>query len=130
MYSKTTKKIIAVISCVLVLCFAFAGCAMTGTTADGATADSATTTSSMLTTILPLVLLFAIFYFFMIRPENKKKKKVEEMRNSLSVGDKITTIGGIVGEIVSVSSDKITIETGEDRVRVQFAKWAISNKDK
>ena len=130
MYSKTTKKIIAVISCVMVLCFAFAGCAMTGTTADGATADSATTTSSMLTTILPLVLLFAIFYFFMIRPENKKKKKVEEMRNSLSVGDKITTIGGIVGEIVSVSSDKITIETGEDRVRVQFAKWAISNKDK
>ena len=73
-----------------------------------------------------IVVLIAVFYFFMIRPENKKKKKAEEMRNSLSVGDKITTIGGMVGKVVDISGDLITFETGEDRVRVQVTKWAIS----
>ena len=78
------------------------------------------------TGIIMIVLLFAVFYFFLIRPENKKKKKAEEMRNSLSVGDKITTIGGMVGKIVDVSGDLITFETGEDRVRIQVTRWAIS----
>ena len=70
--------------------------------------------------------MLVVFYFFLIRPENKKKKKAEEMRNSLSVGDKITTIGGMVGKIVDISGDLITFETGEDRVRIQVTKWAIS----
>ena len=125
--NSTTKRIIAVVSCFVVICLMFAGCA------PAATGDSATTTSStssMLTTILPIVVLFAVFYFFMIRPENKKKKKVEEMRKSLSAGDEVVTIGGIKGKIVSVSNDSITFETGEDRVRIQVAKWAISNKGK
>ena len=76
--------------------------------------------------IIMIVLLFAVFYFFLIRPENKKKKKAEEMRNNLSVGDKITTIGGMVGKIVDISGDLITFETGEDRVRILVTKWAIS----
>ena len=76
--------------------------------------------------------MLVVFYFVLIRPENKKKKKAEEMRNNLSVGDKITTIGGMVGKIVDVSGDLITFETGEDRVRIQVTKWAISmnNMDK
>ena len=79
---------------------------------------------------LPFLLMFVVIYFFMIRPENKKKKKIEEMRSSLGNGDKVTTIGGIMGEIVSTAGDSITIETGEDRVRIKVAKWAISRKDK
>ena len=72
--------------------------------------------------IIMLVAMFAIFYFMIIRPENKKKKKTEEMRNSLSLGDEITTIGGIIGKIVQITEDTITFETGEDRVRLQTKK--------
>ena len=68
--------------------------------------------------IIMLVLMFAIFYFLIIRPENKKKKKTDEMRNSLTIGDEITTIGGLTGKIVQVTEDTITFETGEDRVRI------------
>ena len=78
------------------------------------------------TSIIMIVALVAVFYFFIIRPENKKKKKLQEMRGSLSVGDDITTIGGIVGKVVSCNNEMVTFETGEDRVRVQVAKWAIS----
>ena len=80
--------------------------------------------------ILMIVIMFAVFYFFMIRPENKKKKKAEEMRNSLSLGDEIITIGGMIGKIVQITEDTITFETGEDRVRIQIKKWAISTTAK
>ena len=73
--------------------------------------------------------MIAIFYFMMIRPENKRKKEAEEMRNSLSVGDRITTIGGIVGVIVNIKEDKFVIETGADQVRIEFCKWALSTND-
>lgn len=80
--------------------------------------------------ILMFVVLIVVFYFFLIRPENKKKKKLEEMRSQLNVGDEITTIGGMVGKIVNIKDDLITFETGEDRVRVQVTKWAISTTGK
>jgi len=80
--------------------------------------------------IIMIVVMVGIFYFFMIRPESKKKKKLAEMRSNLSVGDTITTIGGIYGKVVSISDDKITFETSEDRVRVQIAKWAVSTVGK
>ena len=83
-------------------------------------------TNGSITSILFFVVLIAVFYFFLIRPENKKKKQLQEMRNSLNVGDTITTIGGIVGKIVSINGELITFETGEDRVRMQVTKWAIS----
>ena len=76
--------------------------------------------------IIMIVRLFGVFYFFLIRPENKKKKKLQEMRTNLQVGDQIITIGGIVGKIVSIKDDMITFETGEDRVRLQTMRWAIS----
>ena len=78
--------------------------------------------------ILILVVFFLIMYFIMIRPEKKKQKKIEAMRNALTVGDEIVTIGGIMGVVVNVTEDNITIETGEDKVRVKFKKWAVSSK--
>ena len=80
--------------------------------------------------ILMIVIMFAVFYFFVLRPESKKKKKAEEMRNSLSLGDEIITIGGMIGKIVQITEDTITFETGEDRVRIQIKKWAISTTAK
>lgn len=79
-------------------------------------------------TIGMIIFMIVIFYFFIIRPENKKKKQMTELRNSLSVGDEITTIGGIIGTICAVKDNSVVIETGADRVRVEFSKWAIGSK--
>ena len=78
--------------------------------------------------IVLLVLMFALLYFFMIRPENKRKNQAQAMRDSLTVGDEITTIGGIIGTICAVKENTIVIETGADRVRIEFTKWAVSTK--
>ena len=78
-------------------------------------------------TILMLIVMVAIMYFLMIRPENKRKKKAQEMRDSLKKGDVITSIGGIIGRIVSVGKDTIVIETSDDRVRMELTKWAVSS---
>ena len=84
---------------------------------------------SLASTVIMLALMFAIFYFMLIRPENKRKKEAEQMRSSVKVGDHITTIGGIVGVVVNVKDEKFVIETGADQVRVEFAKWALSTND-
>ena len=78
-------------------------------------------------TIVMIVVLVAMMYFMMIRPENKRKKKAQEMRDSLKKGDIVTSIGGIVGKIVAVQKDTIVIETSDDRVRVELTKWAVSS---
>ena len=93
------------------------------------TADASTATGGLggMSSILFLVISFVVFYFFLIRPENKRKKKLTEMRNNISIGDEIVTIGGILGKVVQVTEDTITFETGEDRVRMQVTKWAISS---
>ncbi len=83
----------------------------------------------MWTSLLMFVPLIAIIYFFMIRPENKRKKKAKQMRDELIVGDEITTIGGIVGRIVSIKDDELTIESGADKSRFRIKKWAISTKE-
>ena len=80
-----------------------------------------------MSSILFLVIIFVVFYFFLIRPENKRKKQLNEMRSNISLGDEIVTIGGIMGKVVQVTEDTITFETGEDRVRLQVTKWAISS---
>ena len=89
---------------------------------------AATGAGSMLPSILMIVVMIGVMYFLLIRPENKKKKAAEEMRSSLKVGDEITTIGGIVGTVCAVKDKTIVLETGADRVRVEFTKWAISSK--
>ena len=85
--------------------------------------------ASMMSLMLPLVLMIALMYFLMIRPENKRKKQAEEMRNSLKKGDQITTIGGIIGKIVQVTDENIVIETSDDRVRMELTKWAVSTNN-
>ena len=75
--------------------------------------------------IVILVAMIAVFYFMIIRPEKKKKKEEEQLRNSLKEGDKITTIGGIIGKIVDIKDDNIVIETSADRVRMELAKWSV-----
>lgn len=80
--------------------------------------------------IIMIGMMVAIFYFFMIRPEKKRKAALQSMREALSAGDTVTTIGGIIGKVVSIDGDKVTFETGEDRVRVQIAKWAVSTVGK
>ncbi len=79
----------------------------------------------MLLSFAPFILIFAVMYFLMIRPQKKKQKEEQQMRNNLRVGDELTTIGGIKGRVVSIKDDTITIESGADRTKVQFAKWAI-----
>lgn len=113
------SKLISIIGLVALACLSFTGCSSTGA-ADGSGAAGG------VSSIIMLVVIVAVFYFFMIRPENKKRKQQEQMRNELAVGDKITTIGGIVGKIVELNGDLITFETGEDRVRLQVTKWAVS----
>ena len=76
--------------------------------------------------LIMLVVLIAVFYFLLIRPENKRKKQAQAMRDSLKKGDVITTIGGIIGKVVMVNGDTLVIETSEDRVRLEITKWAIS----
>ena len=93
--------------------------------------DTAATTTDggMGGMLLMLAAMVAIFYFMLIRPENKRKKEAEQLRSSVKVGDKITTIGGIVGTVVDVKSDKFVIETGADQVRIEFEKWALSTNE-
>lgn len=84
----------------------------------------------MMSILIFLVPMILIMYLMVYRPESKRKKKAEEMRNSLSLGDEITTIGGLTGKIVQITEDTITFETGEDRVRIQTKKWAIQTTAK
>lgn len=93
------------------------------------TTETVNPAGSGMTTIIMLVVMIAVFYFMMIRPENKRKKEAEAMRSALKVGDKITTIGGIMGTVVDVKDDKFVIETSADRVRIEFQKWALSTNE-
>ena len=123
---KKLGRVLALALTVSLLCLSLTGCATAGTAADGTT----TSAGGGYSMIIMFVVLIAVFYFFLIRPENKKKKQLQEMRDGLSVGDSVTTIGGIMGKIVSIKDDTITFETSEDRVRIQVTKWAISSVGK
>ena len=82
--------------------------------------------AGMGSTIVMLLVMVAIFYFMLIRPENKRKKEAEQMRSSIKKGDKITTIGGIIGTVVDLKENSIVIETSADQVRMELAKWSVS----
>ena len=81
--------------------------------------------AGMLVSFAPLILIFVVMYFLMIRPQKKRQKEEQKMRNSLRVGDELTTIGGIKGRVLSVKEDTFVLETGNDRTKMQFEKWAI-----
>lgn len=88
-------------------------------------ATEASSTSSSLMMIVPMILIFALMYFMMIRPQKKQQKLEQEMRNNLKIGDEITTIGGIMGRIVTVKDDSLIIETGADRNKMKITRWAV-----
>lgn len=73
------------------------------------------------------ILLLVIFYFLLIAPQRKKEKKIKEMRQNLKVGDEIVTIGGLVGKITAIKDDILTIETGADKVKLKFTRWAVAS---
>ena len=93
------------------------------------TTTGAAPTGGMTAMIPMLLIMLGVFYFMMIRPENKRKKEAENMRSSVKKGDHITTIGGIVGVVVDVKENNIVIETSADQVRMELTKWAISTND-
>ena len=82
-----------------------------------------------LSSVILVVVMFAMLYFFMIRPENKRKKEAQVLRDSLAVGDEVTSIGGITGTVCAVKENTVVIETGADRVRIELTKWAISSRN-
>ena len=79
---------------------------------------------------LPLVILIAVMYFLMIRPQRKKDKAINEMRRSLTVGDEIVTIGGIVGKIVKTKDETIVVQVGSERIKLEMMRWAVSSVTK
>ena len=93
------------------------------------TATTPNPTADLLSMLPMFAIMIALFYFMLIRPENKRKKEAEKMRSELKNGDRVTTIGGICGVVVDVKSDKFVIETGADQVRVEFAMCALSTNE-
>lgn len=86
-------------------------------------------TMMMLIQLVPLVLVFIIFYFMLIRPQKKRERQVAQMRSKIEVGDEIVTVGGIIGLVVSLREDTVVIETGNDRSKVRVARWAIQQNN-
>jgi len=82
-----------------------------------------------LISLLPMILILAVMYFLLLRPQKKREKEVQNMRNSLQVGDEITTAGGIVGRIVSLREDTLVIETGSDRSKIRIKRWAVQSSE-
>ena len=79
--------------------------------------------------ILGIVFLFVIMYFFMIRPQKKQEQEAAAMRNTLAVGDEVTTIGGIIGKVISIKEETFVLETTKDRTKIRFLKGAIRSVD-
>ena len=84
---------------------------------------------SWLSIVLMIVLFIGVFYLFGIRPQKKQEREAAEMRNSLMVGDEITTIGGIIGKIVSIKEETMVIETTRDHTRIRLLKSAVRSVD-
>ncbi len=86
--------------------------------------------SEALIQFLPLIIIFVLFYFLMIKPQKKREKQTQDMRNSVQPGDEIVTIGGICGKIVKTKDETVTIQVGADKVRFEIMRWAISKVEK
>jgi len=91
----------------------------------GTTADTTPTGGSPWITIIMLIGMVLIFYFFIIRPQKKQEKQTAEMRNSIAVGDEIVTIGGIIGTVLIIKDDKLMIETGNDRTKLTILRSSV-----
>ena len=101
-----------------------------------ATTDAAAATETMGTgatiiyyavQIVPMILIFVVFYFLLIRPQRKKDKEAKTMLDNLRVGDRICTIGGIYATIVRIKDDVLTVEVGDQKTQMMIARWAVRN---
>ena len=108
---------------------AVAETASTAATASGDAAAEGTqqvsSIAALATTFLPLILIFVVFWFMLIRPQRKKDKQVKEMLNNLKAGDRICTIGGIYGTITGLKDDTVTLSVGKDNLSMVVARWGI-----
>ena len=95
-----------------------------------AAASGSSSLVGTLVSFLPIVVMLVLLYFVMLRPQQKKEKQATAMRNSIEVGDGVTTIGGIVGRVASIKEDVFVLETGADRVKIRFKRWAIQDVEK
>ena len=86
-------------------------------------------TMAMITQFGMIAAMFAILYFFMIRPQKKKEKEIQLMRSKLEVGDEIVTIGGIIGRVVNIKDETLVIETGSDRSKIRIARWSVQQNN-
>ena len=98
-------------------------------TLEATAATQAASSANMISTVVMLVAMIAIFYFFMYRPQKKQEKETNSMRNNLQVGDEITTIGGIIGKIVSIKDETVLIETSNERNKIRILRTAVRNVD-
>ena len=103
---------------------------MSNLTVLAAASSSSSSGMSLLTSFLPMLIILVVFYFMLISPQSKKDKALKKMREELSIGDEITTIGGIVGRVVSIKDDTILIESGSDRTKVRIKKFAVQEVEK
>ena len=106
----------------------FLTAAEAASTADTAAAEAGLAGQGI-TTIIMLVAMVAVFYFFMYRPQKKQEKETAAMRNSLQVGDEITTVGGIIGKVISIKEETVMIETGRDGTKIRILRSAIKSID-
>lgn len=113
------KKIFAAVMALLTI-LALSAC----TTLDQS-GEPVDNTASMIMTVGMLVVMVAVFYFMIIRPQKKQEKETAKMLDELTPGDTISTVGGIIGVVLKVKDDMVLIETGADRTRIQIAKWAV-----
>lgn len=96
-------------------------------TADGAEGSGS---GSMISSIVLMVVMVVVFYFVLIRPQRKREKKTTDMRNNIEIGDGVTTIGGIIGRVVSIKDETLLIETGSDRTKMRVQRWAVQEVEK
>ena len=95
----------------------------------GGTSSTSTSSSSPIGMIVMMVALFGLMYFMMIRPQKQKQKEEQQMRDNIQIGDEITTIGGIMGRVITVKDDSLIIETGADRNKMKIARWAVQTNN-
>ncbi len=99
------------------------------TSGSGETTATTSGTGSIWTLLISFGLIALVFYFFMLRPQKKQEKEAAQMRDSLQVGDEVTTIGGIIGRVVSIKDETFTLETSRDRTKMRFLRSAIKSVD-
>lgn len=106
---------------------AFAETAPAADAAAGAAAEAPSGIAALVSTMVPMLLILAVFYFMMIRPQRKKDKQIKEMLNNLKVGDRICTIGGIYGTVSGLRDDTVYLKVGEQDTPMVIARWAVRN---